>query len=465
MGVESPGAVPALRRSLGLRTVVSTSAGLTFASSTFLVVVYVAYYLVGDTAWIPILIAGALCALAAAAFSELNGLYPSASGIRLYIQRAFGERAALVASLTYMSVVALVVGTEAFVLSNVLTAAIPPVPPPVWIFLMLTAATVANFRGLKVAGALQDIITYTVVASIIGMSVWSLARLHFPIPNLTHPGSPDKIFNAVGFAIFLFVGFEWVTPLAEEVKDERSIARGMFIALALLTSVYSLLAIAMFADPDRQALFGTEAHRQPIPHILFAMRSLGWPGRWWMIITSLFMSLTTFNAGLISVSRFIYASAREHVLPRQLEHISVRFATPDAAVFTVYGIALIVSFFVYFTQQYVILVNLAAGTESLIYAFAGASVVALRLKEKEKERPFRMWGGVALPGITALLFIAIGVGVFLQPGWETWGAGVILLAAALGWWGYVQFVVMPRKERIRAEQASKRQSRRPVKKE
>src|SRR5450432_2758500 len=103
MGVEPAADTSGLRRSLGLRTVVSTSAGLTFASSTFLVVVFIAYYLVGDTAWIPILIAGCLCALAAAAFSELNGMYPSASGIRLYIQRAFGKKAALVASLTYMS--------------------------------------------------------------------------------------------------------------------------------------------------------------------------------------------------------------------------------------------------------------------------------------------------------------------------------------------------------------------------
>src|SRR3954469_16334126 len=103
MGIElpdSPSAAPpstappptgagptVLKRTLGLRTVVSTSAGLTFASSTFLVVVYIGYALAGDAAWIPITIAGLLCALAAAAFSELNGIYPSAAGIRLYIQR------------------------------------------------------------------------------------------------------------------------------------------------------------------------------------------------------------------------------------------------------------------------------------------------------------------------------------------------------------------------------------------
>jgi amino acid transporter len=455
-----------LGRTLGLRTVVSTSAGLTFASSTFLVVVFIGYALAGDAAWIPILIAGLLCALAAAAFSELNGVYPSAAGIRLYIHRAFGEKAALIASLTYMSVVTLVVGTEAYVLSNVLAAAIPQIPPPWWIFLMLTVATAANFRGLKVAGALQDVITYSVIVSIIAMSVVALSHNHFHAPGMLHPGNIGTVANMVGFAIFLFVGFEWVTPLAEEVKNPRSIPNGMFIALTLLVLVYSLISTAMFADPShKHILYGTDAQRNPIPHLTFALLALGPIGRIVMIVTSLCMSLTTFNAGLISVSRFIYASARENILPKKLEKISVRFQTPQNAVFAVYIISLIVSFFVYFTQQYVILLNLAAATESLIYAFAAACVVMLRRKEAEKERPYRMWGGQILPAITAVLFLAVGIGVFFTSpgGWQYWGAGLLLLIAIIGWWLYIQFIVMPRKERLRAEQAAKRQSRRPKK--
>ena len=214
MGVNAP----QLKRSLGLRTVVSTSAGLTFASSTFLVVVQMACYLAGDAAWIAIVIAGGLCALAAAAFSELNGMWPSVNGIRLYIHRAFGEKVSLVTALTYMSVVTLVVGTEAYVLSHVLNAAFPRISPPVWIVLMLTLATWINFRGLKVAGTFQDVITYSVVASIVVMSVLALAHVHFQVPQPTHTGGIGPVFQAVGVAIFLFVGFEWVTPLADEVR-------------------------------------------------------------------------------------------------------------------------------------------------------------------------------------------------------------------------------------------------------
>lgn len=464
MGVAPEPEKTVLRRTLGLRTVVSTSAGLTFASSTFLVVVFIGFSLAGDAAWIPITIAGVLAALAAAAFSELNGLYPSASGIRLYIQRAFGESAAHVVSLTYVSVVTLVVGTEAYVLSYVLNAALP-LPPPLWIFIMLSVATAANFRGLRVSGALQDIITYSVIASLLIMSLCALSHSHFHVPGLLHPGSAGTVFGMVGFGIFLFVGFEWVTPLAEEVKEISTIPKGMFIALAILVLSYSVIATAMFADPgNRSLLYGTESARNPIPHLTFALQALGPVGRMAMIVTSLCMSLTTFNAGLITVSRFLYAGAREHILPRQLERVSVRFSTPYAAVLTVYVIALAVSFFVYFTKQYVVLVNLAAVTESIVYAFAAACVVKLRLSEGDKERPYRMWGGIALPAITAVLFLGVGIGVvFTGSGIEYWGAGVLLLGCALGWWLYIHFFAMPKKERLRAEQAAKRQSRRPPK--
>jgi len=458
---------PQLKRSIGLATVISTSAGLTFASSTFLVVVQVASYLAGDAAWIAIALAGLLCLLAAAAFSELNGMLPSVSGIRLYIHRTFGEKLSLVVALTYMSGVTLVVGTEAYVLSHVLSEALPAVSPPVWIFLMLTLATAFNYGGLKIAGTFQNVVTYSVVASIVTMSILALAHAHFVVPQPLHTGGVGPVFQAVGVAIFLFVGFEWVTPLADEVKSARAIPIGMFVAVILLALVYALLSTAMFAAPPhggRAALFGTPGARVPTPHLVFALAALGPVGRWCMIGTSLCMSLTTFNAGLMGISRFLYGMARDQVLPKALANVSARFSTPDRAVFVVYVASLLVSALVYWTQRFVLLVNLAAGTEAFIYAFAAACVIALRLKDRDRARPFRMTGGLLLPGLTALLFVAMGVGVFAQPGVEFWGAGLLLAGIGAAWWLYVQFFALPHLTRMRAEAAarpSRRPSRRP----
>lgn len=455
------GVGPQLRRSIGLATVVSTSAGLTFASSTFLVVVQMACYLAGDAAWIAIAIAGGLCALAAAAFSELNGMWPSVNGIRLYINKAFGEPLSLVVALTYMSVVTLVVGTEAYVLSHVLHAALPAVSPPVWIFLMLTLATGFNFCGLKIAGTFQNVLTYSVVMSIATLSVLALFHAHFQVPQPLHTGGAGPLFQAVAVAVFLFVGFEWVTPLADEVKSPSAIPTGMFLAVGLLVLAYALVATAMFSGlAPRGLLLGTLAAREPIPHVQFAGFVFGPAGKWVMIGTSLCMSLTTFNAGLMGVSRFLYGMARDQVLPQKLSSLSAKFSTPDRAVFLVYAVALAVSALVYWSQRFVLLVNLAAATEAFIYALAAAAVISLRLKDKDRTRPFRMSGGLWLPSLTALVFVVMGVGVFTQPGIEAWGAGVLLALLVLGWGSYVRFSALPRLTKLRAAAAA-RPSRRP----
>ncbi len=147
-----------LKRVLTLRTVVATSAGLTLASSSFVAAVLVANYVLGDTAWIAILIGGALCFLAAACFSELNGLLPTAAGIRLYFSRAFNDQVSLVVSLMYMLIVVVgVVGVESFILSKVLSEAFPVIPPYLWIVVMLLLVTVMNLRGIKMAGVFQDV--------------------------------------------------------------------------------------------------------------------------------------------------------------------------------------------------------------------------------------------------------------------------------------------------------------------
>ena len=466
MGVDPKGAGgPQLKRSIGLATVVSTSAGLTFASSTFLVVVQVACFLVGDAAWIAIAIAGALCALAAAAFSELNGQWPSVSGIRLYLYQAFGEKLSLVVALTYMSVVTLVVGTEAYVLSHVLSAALPAISPPWWIFLMLTLATAVNFQGLKIAGTFQNVLTYSVVVSIVTMSVLALAHAHFQVPAPTRTGGIGPLFSAIGVAVFLFVGFEWVTPLADEVQSPKAIPTGMFLAVGLLALVYALVATAMFTGiVPRGLLLGSLAAREPIPHVVFMRSVLGPVGGWVMIGTSLCMSLTTFNAGLMGVSRFLYGMARDKVLPPGLSSLSVRFSTPDRAVLVIYVTALAVSGLVYWTQKFVLLVNLAAATEAFIYALAAAAVISLRLKDPSRPRPFRMVGGLWLPALTALAFTALGIGVFAQPAAESWGAGLLLVLLVAGWGGYIHFVALPRLINLRTEAAarpSRRPSRRP----
>ena len=91
-----------LRKVLKLRTVVSTSSGMAIATSCYLAGIQVATIVAGELAWISILVAGLLCLLSSMCFAELTSLYPTAAGIKLFIQNAFNERAAIIIGMFYV---------------------------------------------------------------------------------------------------------------------------------------------------------------------------------------------------------------------------------------------------------------------------------------------------------------------------------------------------------------------------
>ncbi|SFR12796.1 Amino acid transporter [Desulfoscipio geothermicus DSM 3669] len=442
-----------LKKVLTLRTVVATSAGLTLSSSTFVAAVQVAGFLAGDAAWLAILTGGLLCMTAALCFSELNGMIPSAAGIRLYFSRAFNDRTALTVSILYMAVILGVIGAESYVLAEILNEALPSVPPMVWILVMFLAVTAMNIIGLKLAGGFQDTITYGLMLSLVTLAFIALARVDFHLTAPMDTGGAMGLINAVAVGVFLFVGFEWVTPLAEEVTHSRLISRGMLLAVGLLSIIYAVFTVGMTATVPRAALTGS-----PIPQLIFARTILGDIGVVWMVTLTLAASITTFNAGLISVSRFIYASAREHVLPPVFSKISMRFFTPWVAVFTIFIIGVAISTIVLFTHRYLVLVNMAAAMESIIYALAGLAVIVLRRKMPYANRPYRIPSGYIIPGVSVVVFSILALAIFVTFPQVFFYLTLGLLICA---W-YVSRVVPVIKQKYQAKKSAARKRRRPM---
>lgn len=445
-----------LKRVLTLRTVVATSAGLTLATSSFVAAIQVAGYLAGDSAWLSILVSGVLCLLAGACFSELNSVLPTASGIRLYLGKAFGDKVALTFSILYMLVVMGVVGAESFVLSKTLNFAVPQIAPLIWITVMLIAVTLMNIRGIKIAGNFQDILTYGLIASMIVMSLLGLNKVDFHLAAPLATGGGLNFIQAVAVGIFLFVGFEWVTPLAEEVTDYKLISNGMFIAVGAVCIVFALFTVAMTANVPV-----AELAKSPIPHVLFAQKVLGQAGVIWILLMSLAASITTFNAGLLSVSRFFYATAREHALPPVFSKISMKYMTPWVSVISVFVVGYVVSLGILFTGKYLILVNMAAATECLIYVFSAAALIVLRKKMADAPRSFKVPFGLVIPVLTMIIFSVLAVMVIATDLVMT-----VWMAAGLVIIGLYVVAVVPRiKEKYKAKQSSRKRRNRPVKNE
>jgi len=433
-----------LKRVLTLRTVVATSAGITLATSSFVAAAQVAGFLAGNSAWLSILVSGVLCLLAAACFSELNSILPSAAGIRLYLGKAFGEKVALTFCLLYMVLLLVVVGAESFILSKTLSYSVPQVAPVIWITVMLVAVTLMNIRGIRVAGNFQDIVTYGVIVSTLLISIWGLKLVHFHLTLPLATGGATGFIQAVAVGVFLFVGFEWVTPLAEEVTESKLIAHGMFITVGIVCIVYALFTAAMMANVPRGMLLNS-----PIPQVLLAKKVLGGAGLVWILFVSLACSFGTFNAGLLSVSRFFYATAREHALPPVFSRISMRFMTPWVAVIAVFVIGYISSLLILYTGRYLVVVDMAAASESVIFALSAAALIVLRKKMADAPRAFKVPFGPIIPVLTILIFTLLAVmTIITDPAIGCWmAAGLVVIGL------YVLLVVPRMKEKYKVKRS------------
>ena len=391
---------------MGTATATATSAGLAFAAIDYLGVVSILAYAPGATAALAIFIGGIFVVLIAAIFSELNGLFPTAAGIRLYLGRAIGNRTALAVTFTYMTTVILVIAADAFLIGAAVRHVLnePAALAYVWIVVLLALALGANLRGVRIAGWVQTVVTYTVLMGTSILSVLALFHVggSFRRPLDLFGGGTFSGIQAIAFALFLYAAFGWVTTTAEEARTPKVITRALFIAPVLIWIVSTVFALAL----SHLVRYST-LHSSAYPQLLLGRAALGTVGELWMLALTVLTALNTFNGGFLVASRFIYAAARENNLPRQFARLNMN-AVPWLAVTTLAGVSAIVAAIVFATGQWLLLVSVGAAIECGIYAIG--SLCLLRLRSRvDRKRPFKLFAGVPLAGIGAVLFSVLFV--------------------------------------------------------
>lgn len=444
---QEVGLLANLRRELRLPTIISTSAGLAFAAINFLALVQVAVYAVGDSAWISIVTAGILCLLAAGVFGELNGVLPSAAGIRLWTRQGLGDGFSLTFTLLYLTTILAVIAADSFILAQAIQAGIPGIPGILWIILFLALALFANLRGVKVAGRVQDLTTYLLLASLVVISIAALT--HTSRPWHTPVAFGSGYLQAVAVGVFVFVGFEWVTPLAEEVTDSRLMPRGMFIAIGLIAIAFGLFTLAMthLMPPGR-------LQSSLIPQLLVGRAAFGNAGFWWMLIVTVVTAGTTFNGSFVSASRLLYALSRERSLPSWFAGLNGKFV-PMRALYALFGISVVLAGVVFVTRSYRLLINAGAALEAAMYVVAALSVIGLRRKRPDLPTTFRLPLGTVIPWATAVIFLVLGLGAATAqtgtPGPIPWVLVLLLIVAAASFLYVRLYVPRLRAQRSRPE--------------
>jgi len=427
---------------MGQPTVVATSTGLAFAALEYLAAAGLVTYVAGDSAWIPIVVAAGLAVVAYGFFGELNGMYPTAAAIRLYMRHAMDDRAALTITFTYMTTIVLVIASDAFIVGSALAHAFGEAPweCAFWIAGLLSLAVGANLRGVVVAGALESAATAFVVLATVVIASLAIAHsghaLRSPFEPLHHHSVGDFA-ESVALGVFLFSAFEWVTTSAEEVRRPEFVPRGMLMAIGILCVVCALATVAMSHTLDHGQLSSS------YPQLYLGVKAVGHSGLWVMTAVTAVTAVNTFNGGFITASRFIYGTAREGSLPRGLARLNDR-AVPWVPVVVLGLASLLVALIVAVSHGWQVLVAVGAALEAMIYAVAAYCVLRLRSRHAGTFRPFRIRGArcIGVLGMVVFTLLALTAALSVDNRFDPLPLGIIAVGALLS--GFYVVRVLPR---------------------
>jgi amino acid transporter len=443
---------PSLARALSLGGASAISTGLAFAAINFLGVAQLLDNVTGPLAWLAVLAGGVVVLAVRALFAELNGMYPTAAGIRLWMMRAMSDRIALIITLSYITTILLVIAADAFIIGEAVahTFASGHLLVIGYVAVLLAGATWVNLRGIKLAAAAEAVVTTAVV--ILTVLIGAVAIVHHGSRPHLDNGVHSNPLSALVMGIFLYTAFEWVTTNAEEVAVPRVIPQAMLVAIAALFVSQSILAVAMGTTLDGSQR-GTA-----YPQLLVARAAMGHAGMMLMLGVTALTAVNTFNGGFVTMSRFMYAVAREGKLPRVLARLNAR-AVPVVPVVALGITSFAVAALVSITGTWQMLVSVGAALEMVIYAAAAFVVWRLRSREPDTPRPYR-FRGRRMALVMSLLFAGLALLASLTVGSRTSVTPLVTLVLVFGVVTVYVLTYVPRLERREAEELAARRAAR-----
>ena len=410
-----------LRRSVGLGGLFATAYG-NVGSSIYYALGIVALYALGFTPVI-FMIAGGLFALTAKTYAEGASMIPEAGGSSSFARHAFNELVSFFAGWALSLDYILTIAISAFFVPHYLGAFWPALthPPGDVIGGLIVIAVLAalNIRGIGESAklnfflAIMDLATQVLIILIGVFLVLNPSRLIHQVHLGTAPTWSHLIF-ALSLSMLAYTGIETVSNMAEEARDPgRDVPRAVNLILIAVIAVYAgITVVALSALPvvghgtHAHTLLGSKFEADPVLGIIDHLglsATITHVMRYYVGVLAATILFIATNAGLIGISRLSWSLAEHRQLPSIFARLHRRFRTPwfTIVTFSVFAGVLLIP------GQINFLGNLYSFGAMLSFTTAHASIVALRIKDPDRERPYRAPWNVRVRGreipLTAVL--------------------------------------------------------------
>lgn len=451
---------------VGFPVALASSVGVIMASPVILTATS-GFGMAGGTFAIAMVIAYIMMQAQATTFSEAASMLPTSGAVYDYISSGLGRFFAITGTLAAYLLVHVFAGTAETILSGIMALVnfehlntMLESNGSSWLVgvgLVLFFG-VLNALGIALFGKAEIILTFGMWATLTIFAIIGLVKA--PAVKLTGMfGMPldvsdfTGVLSLVGMAMFMFVGFELVTPLAPELKNAgRTIPLAAKLGLtgvAVTMFLYGASMVHQVAntpmDPKNPA--GPHLLDTPMAIPAFADHVMGPFGKIWLGVGLLFAGAATINTLIAALPRILYGMALDGALPRCFTYLHPRYKTPLVGILVAVVVPIAHAWYIKGDLDRIMPLVLAAVCSwGTAYLLVTLSVVVLRFRRPDFPRAYRSpW--FPLPQIISSAGIVAAIWYITPPGMNShdiyvpfgWMLG-LTAAYALVWTLFVQKV-------------------------
>ena len=408
--------LPGLQRALGVPSLAAVAYG-EIASSLYFALGVVAFYALGFTPWV-LLVVGILFLLVALSYAEGTAAIPETGGAATFVRRAFNDPLGFITGWALVLDYVIVMALAGLFVPHYFGHAVgwegltdQPWDTVVGVLVILGVAGLRLVRRTKLYRA-AIIVAGIAIASQLLLIVLGFAML-FSTDALsvgTDLGTAptwSEIAFALPLAMLAYTGLETVANLAAETREPgRTLPRSLFVGIGAAMAVsFALGLVAISAYPGGSVL-GTEWLRAPLVGIAAALEDPlpAFPADVLRVVIGLTGALVLLTAVTTSISgagRLAYSLGQHDMIPRAFGtlHRRTLIAPPAIVGSALIAASLLVIGHFIPTEA----VKFLAGLFSfgVLFAFTAAqlAVIKLRFSEPDLKRPFRARLNVRIRGV------------------------------------------------------------------
>ena len=300
---------------------------------------------------------------------------------------------------------------------------------------VVIGCAILNIAGIRVVGLTSLWLffllsaPFAVVVVLAPFKAGTLGDAHAAVPAATGVG----LLGGVLVALWNYMGWDNASTIAQEVeRPQRTYPRAMIAAVVLVALSYIAPFLAVYFTGIPASTFGEDGSWAIVAgQVGGKLLGFEWL-RFLIVLGGMMSAFGMFNALVMSYSRLPLAMARDGMLPRVFAKTNSRTNAPWVAILVCaacWGLCLGLGF------KRLVTLDIILYGASLMLEFV--TLVALRIREPELKREFRVPGGLTgaiLAGVFPLLLMSLAL---VESGNETilgvngLAFGLIIMAAGV----------------------------------